>query len=94
MRRTRIVPLLVLPLVLAGCSMGKAEYDGNLPDDPASQANVVRTPSPVGSDLPYSQAPVIQTPPGPSGGLEGNAPTTVPPASPGEASDGAGAPAN
>ena len=91
----RLAPLLVLPvLVTSGCSMGRSEFNGNNPDTPASQAQVVRTPSPVGTDLPYSQPPVVQTPPGPTGGLQGDAPTTAPPASPGEGSDGGGGPAN
>ncbi|HEU0103007.1 MAG TPA: hypothetical protein VFR07_11890 [Mycobacteriales bacterium] len=89
MRPLRTVPLLLLPVVLtAGCSLGASEFNGNMPDTPASQANVVRTPSPVGTDLPFTEAPLVQTPPGPSGGLQGNPPTTVPPASPGEAEDG------
>lgn len=91
----RLVLLLTVPvLVTSGCSMGKSEFNGNLPDTPASQAKIARTPSPVGTDLPYSQPPLIQTNPGPTGGLEGNAPTTALPASPGEGSDGGGGPAN
>ena len=95
MRTTRIVPLLVLPVVLtAGCSMGRSDFNGNLPDTPPSRDTVVRTPSPVGTDLPYTQPPVVQTPPGPTGGLQGSAPTTAAPASPGQESDGGGGPAN
>ena len=91
----KVLPLLVVPVVVtSGCSLGRSEFNGNDPDAPPSQAQVVRTPSPVGTDLPYSQAPLVQTPPGPSGGLQGEAPTTDAPASPGQASDGGGGPAN
>lgn len=88
------VPVGLAALLASGCSLGASEFNGNRPDPSASQEQVVRTPSPVGTDLPYTDPPVRQPLPGPSGGLPGQPPTSVPEASPGETQDGGGAPGN
>lgn len=94
-RRAAAVAVAALAALLAGgCSLGRSDFNGNDPDPSASKVEVVRTPSPVGTDLPYTDPPVLQPLPGPTGGLIGSAPTTAPPASPGQASDGGGGPAN
>lgn len=81
----------VTAALLTGCSNGKSDFNGNRPDPAPVLDQVVRTPSPLGTDLPYSDPPLGQTLPGPTGGVAGEVPTTAPPASPGEAQDGGGA---
>ncbi len=97
----RILPLPVRLALLAGlaallasgCSLGSSEYSGNRPDPQASLQQLVRTPSPLSTDLPFTDPPLVQPLPGPTGGAPGQVPTTAPPASPGEGSDSS-APAN
>ena len=93
--RARSVPaLLVSSVLLTGCSLGTSSYNGNRPDPTTGQERgVVRTPSPLGTDLPSTDPPLVNPLPGPTGGLPGVVPTTALPASPGQGTDGgAGAP--
>ena len=82
-------------LLTAGCSQGKEEFSGNRPDPSPAKAQVVRTPSPLGTDLPYTDPPLVDELPGPTGGAPGGGEATAPEASPGERADeGANAPSN
>lgn len=91
----RLIVLTGLAGLLAtGCSNGRSDFNGNRPDPSPVQEEVVRTPSPVGTDLPFTDPPVLQPLPGPTGGVPGEVPTTAPPVSPGQEEDGGGAPGN
>ena len=59
--------------LLTGCSLGPDAFNSNLPDDQAEapQQQVVRTPGPIASDLPYETPPLVVPLPGPTGGLPG-----------------------
>lgn len=63
--------------LLAGCSEGSDAFNENLPDDQAEapQQQVVRTPGPIASDLPYETPPLVVPLPGPTGGTPGVVPT-------------------
>ena len=85
----RVAALVGLVAVLtAGCESSRSRQDsGNRPDPSPSQAQVVRTPSPIGTDLPYTDPPLVVVPPGATGGtVESNNPNP-PEASPGESQD-------
>lgn len=75
-------------LLAGGCSQGSSEFNGNRDDPDAVLEQTVRTPSPVGTDLPFTDPPLGQTLPGPTGGVPGVVPTTAPPASPGGDGEG------
>ncbi len=77
----------VTALVLTGCSEGSDAFNTNEPDDQANPAGqqVIRTPAVVPPDLPYSDPPLVEPLPGPTGGVPGDVPTQA-----GEASPGAG----
>ena len=95
--RLLLVPsVLVASVLLTGCSLGASSFNGNRPDPTTDQQRiVVRTPSPLGTDLPSTDPPLVNPLPGPTGGLPGVVRTTAPPASPGQGGDaGAGAPSN
>ena len=77
----------VLGLLAAGCSQGTRESGGNRPDPSPSKQQVVRTPSPLGTDLPVTDPPLVQNLPGPSGAAPGSPRPVVPDASPGEDQD-------
>lgn len=64
--------------LLTGCSEGEDAFNTNLPDDQAepAQDQVVQTPGPVASDLPYEEPPLIVPLPGVTGGVPGEVPTT------------------
>jgi len=98
MRRTssRTLPALaLLGLLTAGCSQGSSSFNGNQPDGQPAIPEVVRTPSPLGTDLPSTDPPLVVPLPGATGGLPGSPQATAPEASPGERTDpGNGAPAN
>ena len=77
--------------LLVGCGVNEETNDvGESP----TQGQVVRTPSPLSTDVPSTDPPLVEELPGPSGGAPGSPPTTVPEASPGEATDGGGGPGN
>ncbi len=86
----QVVLLTALGLLTAGCSQGEREFGGNRPNPSASKQQVVRTPSPVGTDLPQTDPPLVQNLPGASGGVPGSPQPVVPEASPGEDADGGG----
>ena len=59
--------------LLSGCSLGSDAFSENLPDDQADapQQQVVRTPGPISSDLPYDTPPLVVPLPGATGGTPG-----------------------
>ena len=63
--------------LLTGCSEGPDAFNENLPDDQAEapQQQVVRTPGPIASDLPYETPPLVVPLPGPTGATPGVVPT-------------------
>ena len=80
-----------LAALLVGCGQDTEVSDvGESP----TQGQVVRTPSPLTTDVPSTDPPLVEDLPGPSGGAPGSPPTTVPEASPGESTDGGGGPGN
>ena len=81
-----------LAALLVGCGTDSEVSDvGESP----TQGQVVRTPSPLSTELPSTDPPLTVPLPGPSGGPPGSPPpTTVPEASPGESTDGGGGPGN
>ena len=84
----------VLGLLATACSQGDEAFDSNRPDPSPSKQQVVRTPSPLGTELPYTDPPLVQDLPGASGAAPGEPQPVVPEASPGENTDGGGAPGN
>jgi len=86
-----VLPLALLGLLATGCSQGAEEFDSNSRDASPTQVQVVRTPSPLGSDLPYTNPPLVQPLPGVTGGAPGSPDVDPPESSPGEDSDGGGA---
>ena len=80
-----------LATLLVGCGVNEETNDvGESP----TQGQLVRTPSPLSTELPSTDPPLVEELPGPSGGVPGEVPTTVPEASPGESADGGGGPGN
>lgn len=75
---------LALAALTTGCSLGTEAYDGqSRPPEGTNAQQVVRTPQPVESDLPYTQPPLVAPLPGPTGGVPGDTPVTAAPFSPG-----------
>ncbi len=88
---SRLLVVGGLAALLAGCGTNAETNDvGESP----TQGQLVRTPSPLGTEVPSTDPPLVQELPGPSGGVPGQVPTTVPEASPGESEDGGGGPGN
>lgn len=90
LRRAVAGPALVTLLVAlsAGCS-GQGENPESTRDDPeAGLEQLVRTPSPLSTDVPSTDPPLVVDLPGASGGPPGTANPTVPDASPGADQDG------
>ena len=102
MPRSSVPPSSRLPLAarlllvagLAGLLVGCVNEETNDVGESPTQGQVVRTPSPLSTDVPETDPPLVEELPGPSGGAPGSPPTTVPEASPGEATDGGGGPGN
>jgi len=86
-----VLPLALLGLLATGCSQGAESFDSNSPDGAATQQQVVRTPSPVATDLPYSNPPLVQPLPGATGGVPGSPGAEGPGSGAGEAEDGGSA---
>lgn len=99
MSRSSALPALGPRLLLAGAlaallvGCGVNEETNEVGESP-TQGQLVRTPSPLGTDVPSTDPPLVEELPGPSGGVPGEVPTTVPEASPGESTDGGGGPGN
>lgn len=88
----RLLALAAAAGLLVACS--SAAETNEIGESP-TQGQVVRTPSPLGTDLPSTDPPLTQDLPGATGGPAGTVPTTAAPASPGEDEDGGGdSPAN
>lgn len=85
-RASRLLLGAGLAGLLVGCGVNAEANDvGESP----TQGQLVRTPSPLGTDLPSTDPPLVQDPPGATGAPpDGEAPTTAPEASPGEDADG------
>lgn len=83
-----LVLAAALGLLATGCSQGPGELGGYRPDPSPGQAQLVRTPSPVSTDLPSTDPPLVQPLPGPSGAVPGTPKAAVPDASLGEDQDG------
>ena len=77
-----LVLAAALGLLATGCSQGEGEFGGYRPDTPPGQAQIVRTPSPVSTDLPSTDPPLVQPLPGPSGAVPGTPKAVVPETSP------------
>ena len=88
---TRLLLVAAVAGLLVGC--GTDEETNDVGESP-TQGQVVRTPAPLGTDLPSTDPPLTQQLPGPTGGVPGEATTTAPEASPGEDADGGGPPGN
>jgi len=85
---TRVVlPLALVGLLATGCSQGAESFDSNSIDPDPGQAQVVRTPSQLGTDLPYTNPPLVQPLPGTTGGVPGSPDVEPPESSPGESAD-------
>ena len=89
-----LVLAAALGLMATGCSQGPYESGGYRPQPSPGQAQLVRTPSPVSTDLPSTDPPLVQPLPGPSGAVPGTPKAVVPEASPGEDTDGGNQPGN
>ncbi len=90
-----LVLAAAMALLATGCSQGPYETGGYRPDPSPGQAQLVRTPSPVSTELPSTDPPLVQPLPGPSGAVPGTPKAVVPEASPGEDQDpGKNAPSN
>lgn len=76
------VPALLL-LGLAACGSQPAD-SGERPDPVPVHNQIVRTPSPLGTDYPSTDPPILQRLPGPSGGPPGSESPSVAPQSPGQ----------
>ena len=86
--RSRVVlPLALVGLLATGCSRGAESFDSNSIDPDPGQAQVVRTPSQLGTDLPYTNPPLIQPLPGVTGGVPGSPDVEPPESSPGQSED-------
>ena len=89
LRRSVAGPALVALLALsAGCT-GQGQNTESTRDDPEARLEpLVRTPSPLSTDVPATDPPLVVELPGASGGPPGTANPTVPDASPGADQDG------
>lgn len=81
--RAGLPAVLLLLGVLTACG-GQGSDSGERPDPVPARSQIVRTPSPLGTDFPSTDPPLVQRLPGASGGPPGGGAASVAPASPGQ----------